>query len=225
MLALVFLISCNTDCASRGDCKKVTIHYQLGEAKDYLVFKKGSFWVYQYSVDGALDTVTCVSDTVLKMSATGKTSSTSHITLEFEKIRSLFYSSYYRWNFKLESVNPTVNSHSEEEPYRIMLVKSVTGEGDQIPFYHPFDLNICSAQGSAFTCCRNADTSIVLNGTTFNHVVRFSHTGDELWCPNSSPASIQNPPAQFFYAKGVGLLRHENLRDHSAWNLVEYHLN
>ncbi len=61
LLNLVWALpSCGPkDCHDDGTCPPEYYRFKLGEAKDYLWAKPGSYWIYKNTLNGALDTQTC----------------------------------------------------------------------------------------------------------------------------------------------------------------------
>jgi hypothetical protein len=83
-----------------GACKPdktkdpITITYKLGEVKDYMVFKPGTYWVYQNDITGEIDSQWVTSCQVGEYSQKGTEEYSRHITLKqefFEMYSHQFY--------------------------------------------------------------------------------------------------------------------------------------
>ena len=59
----------------------VTIVYTLGEVKDYILFKKGTYWIYENDKTGTIDSQWVSGSTLGKYTQTGNEDYSKHITL------------------------------------------------------------------------------------------------------------------------------------------------
>lgn len=223
-ISILALSACKSDCTESGTCDPQHVDYKLGIYADYISFKTGSYWIYKHSVTGQYDTVTCLSSQISQQSVKGNTNSNSHITINFEKLKATYFSSFSKWMYTEETVSPTVTSNTLESSYKIMLSRSVKYEGDNISFIAPFAVNSCAGKGGSVTCCANVDTTLKVNSSDFTQVVKYTNTSDEVWNPNSYPIAKRDPKAIYWWSKGIGLIKRTNLTENYDWDLVEYHL-
>ena len=76
VLAFVAILALN-------QCKKhpkdpITIEYKLGEIKDYMFFKRGTYWVYEHSITGQIDSQYVTSAAISRYTSKGREDYSKH---------------------------------------------------------------------------------------------------------------------------------------------------
>ena len=165
--------------------------FGLGEAKDYVYFKKGTWWVYQNTRTGKYDTIVVynnILDTSERISkkwkyidevfaVDSKSLSTGH--------HYHFYERYGPVDVINQPRNLIIPNLERREPF----------EGDIKPFYYPFNDEI------ADYCLTLRDTMII-NGYAYKNVAIFYLIYDDI-----EPVPLSRKAAKYYWAKNYGLVR------------------
>ncbi len=221
LLILIFvtfaLNACNSDCHDKGNCDPEYYRWDLGEAKSYLWADTGSYWIYKNSKTGELDTQTCVGSKTYWVNVKGNTNYAKHITIDYEVLNRRLYSTYNKWyyNDKTTDANPNVAVLENN----IIVDRTVGGQGINIPFSYPFVKGLGGNTGSSSTTCTNTDTSIIVNGKTYDHVVVFDVNMDEIW---EEKLGCIRPNTKYFWVKNIGLIKKTMNRCNYSWDLIDY---
>ncbi|HEY1047063.1 MAG TPA: hypothetical protein VGF79_11530 [Bacteroidia bacterium] len=212
------IISCKRDCHETGTCDPEYYRFELGEAKDYLWAGKGSYWIYKNSKTGDLDTQICTSAKTYWIKKQGSTNYSKNITVEYEVLSRNISSSFNDWAYIDETsfYNPDALRSKKTE-----LERTAIGEGINRPFLHPFVLKDKSGTSSSVTTCIHTDTSITIQGKTYDHVAVFEIDMDEIW---EEKLNCIRPNSVYWWAKGVGLIRRDMKRCDYSWELIEYNI-
>ncbi len=220
MLVLQTMTSCNSDCHDKGNCDPEYYRFDLGEAKSYLWADTGSYWIYKNSKTGELDTQTCVGAITYWVNTKGTTNYAKHITIDYEVLYRKLYSTYNQWEYvdKTNSVNP--NSATLEN--NKIVNRTVAGQGINYPFLFPASINYKYGTSNSLTTCTNTDTSIIVNGKTYDHVVVFEMNMDDIWYPNDHPLATRYPNAFYYWVKDIGLIKRYNKGENYSWDLIDY---
>ncbi len=169
-LAILFYNGCKPkDCHEDGTCAEDYRCMPLGEAKDYLYALPGSYWIYKNSVTGVLDTQTCIGfllDTVIER---GTLKNTKHITVEYERINRVIYSSFNNSEFYDETgfYNPNAIRPLNTGVKRYLDIHSNT------VFFHPIFINEVWGNGVSNTKCITYDSLKILGNDTFFNFATF----------------------------------------------------
>ena len=216
-LFIIFLNACNSDCHDKGNCDPEYYRWDLGEARDYLWADTGSYWIYKNSKTGELDTQTCIGATTYWVTAHGTTNYAKHITIDNEVLYRRIFSSFNQWVYidKTNGVNPNAATRENNK----ILYRSVSGEGINYPFIFPANLKSCYGTSNALTTCTNTDTSLVVNGQTYDHVVVFDVNIDEIW---EEKLACIRPNTKYYWVKNIGLIRKTMNRCNYSWDLIDY---
>ena len=197
-----------------GACKPdkpkdpITITYKLGEVKDYMVFKPGTYWVYQNDITGEIDSQWVTSSQVGEYSQKGTEEYSRHITLKQEffemSIATNFIDGYGdnpRW--KVSSWGQKVNAYpSPDYAYVARKTKTAnktggTAEVYRKPYYTTSNFSVYQI---------NLLTNYELNGATYDTVRVFRVGAD--WCfPQSKIPSLDGGNSDYYYAKNVGVIK------------------
>lgn len=213
------LMSCNSDCHDKGNCDPEYYRFDLGEAKNYLWADSGSYWIYKNSKTGELDTQTCLGANTYWVNTKGSTKYSKHITIDYEVLYRRLYSSFNRWEYidKTSFYNPDAMRTQQT-----FVDRTVSGEGISNPFFYPANLHEKGGISNTVTTCTNKDTSIVVNGQTYDHVVVFEMNMDDIWYPNDHPMATRYPNALYYWSKTIGLIKRFNKGENYAWDLIDY---
>lgn len=191
--------------------------FPLGEAKSYLYALEGSYWIYKNTVTGDLDTQTCTGflcDTFIEK---GTEDYSEHITVEYERIWRTIESSFNQWQYFDETLGYNPNSTPLKKLRTILNRSSTVAVGSKDPFFYPCSIDERYGGGIYVTICRGFDSTLLIQGKTYNSVIRFEFYFDDFWYP-----SPENQSAIYYWAKDVGLVKRENITENYSWELKEY---
>jgi hypothetical protein len=187
----------------------------LGEAKDYLYALPGSYWIYKNSSTGELDTQTCqgfLLDTVIER---GTLNNTKHITVEYERINRVIYSTFNKKEFEDETgfYNPNAI-----RPLKTIMSRYL-GARSNLVFFNPFMVNEKIASAASYTKCVSFDSIMNINTNKFHMVVSFDIDIDFI-------ASIGEPPTSsiYYWGKNVGLIKKFDRLKNISWELIDYQI-
>jgi hypothetical protein len=220
---IVFFNSCDRDPTKPGfqlkKPKPVNLRFELGEAKDYLWAKPGSYWIYKDSASGNIDTQTVTALQVESQTIKGTREETQHITVEFDKLRRFVYSSFHQRSYYDETLNPTPDGTSFDGSNRIVCERHA--KGIIFSFFNPFIIDGVASDGFSTTTCKSIIETIPLQNKTYDHVAKFEIKNDVTWTSGSLPyfTSI------YYWAKNVGLIKMELQKNTPEnWELIEYNI-
>ncbi len=225
-LVAIFFASCkDKDCKENGTCPPEFYRYELGEGKDYLWAKTGSYWIYKNTKTGDLDTQVVTGFAIDSIIIRGTQEYSKHRTIKYDKLQRSIKSTYHsKWIYLEKTLPPEPDGTSFNGKFRIILDRSVSGEGVITPFFHPFMPHAFSGNGSSTTEFVGLDTVLVLNGHTYYKIARFELDMDDIWYSNTHPIATQYPNCVYFWDDGVGLIKMQNKSENYAWELVEYNI-
>lgn len=190
----------------------VTITYELGEVKDYMYFKPGSWWVYEHDLTHERDSQYVTQCVLGPTTKKGTEDWSKHITLVqetlFMRIRSNFKDGWGSTNyFDIYTNGQNVNAYPYPRrayQYTRNKISSNNSNSSTIVFYHPFDL--CKNKQQCLYYLDTTLTSFQLNSFTFDTVRVFSVTyGDAVMQTPYVP--VHKTSAKCYYAKGYGLVK------------------
>jgi hypothetical protein len=179
--------------------------YYLGEVKDYLYFKPGSWWVYENSLSGETDSIyTILCDTAF-----------NEVTGRDERWLTLSYTSI---GFRLRSDKYNINYYYEEQPrepdvtdfsYSHSLYRLADSQiRSDLPyncFTYPFVVN----SSHVF---QEIIPSLVVKGKTYTGVAVFQTSPDEsISLPTLSFIYETAGIAKYYWVKGYGLVQIEQI--------------
>jgi hypothetical protein len=198
--------------------------YYLGEVKDYLYFKSGSWWVYENNLSGETDSIyTILCDTAIN-SLVGKNKpwlSLTYTSIGF-RLRSDKYDVDYFYDEPLLNLDVTDFGFGHAFNRRALFP---TTAGSSAPFCFPFQSE---------KNFKEILPSIVIKGITYTEVAVF-----EVGSDNSvqHPTEISYPlyflsNAKYFWAKNYGLIKIEarTYRNDTSqeiinsWELIKHNL-
>ncbi len=194
---------------------KVYGPYTLGEGKDYLNFKPGSWWVYHHNWNGPYDTLVLKNIFLSTRVFEGKNKVIKDV-LSF-----LIYSTTTKYEYKYYTfgANPNAKPEILERANSIDIIhgKSKAGDynGETVSFFYPFDSNSNSGLGVGETTYIGMDSTLIINGIKFNNVRKFQQTQDPCW---------DGFTVIYYWAKDVGLIKKEKPKTGESWELINYHV-
>lgn len=218
--SLILLATCCKDKEPKPK-EPITYTYTLGEAKNYIWAKIGSYWIYKNTATGELDTQTCTSFAFNNYESKGSNADSKHITVEYEKVYSTIYSSFNNWTYSLSTVSPSANA-TNPQLYRTIFRKEIISQFEGIIecFFHPFELGVHAGTGSHTCTYIGMDTTLTIQGKTYNNVVRFDIDMDEIMEKNCQYIPITT----YFWARNVGLIKKNIKNCNYSWELIEYNI-
>ena len=197
-----------------GSCKPekpkdpITITYKLGEVANYMVFKQGTYWVYENDVTGEIDSQWVTSCQVGQYTQKGTEAYSSHITLIqdfFEmNIATNFIDGYGdnpRW--KVSSWGQKVNAFpTPDYAYITRKTKKANNTGGTAAVYgRPY---YTSDKKEVYQI--NLLTNYELNGAVYD-TVRVFRVGADRAFPQSKIPSGSSAKSDYYYAKNIGLIK------------------
>lgn len=195
-LVSLSLLNCNPD---KPDPDPTDLgFFALGEAKDYVYFKPGTWWVYQNTKTGLRDSIVVTFSLLDTLEGTSKK---WHNTEEIFNVRSHSYSNGN--NYSLYHRQGAVEVINQPKVFIITtLVRSEPYEGEIEPFYYPFNfIEKGSNAGYGLQCTTIKDT-MTINGKIYNDVAIFFIRND-----NIEPSPKDGKPAKYYWAKNFGLIQ------------------
>ena len=183
------------------------------EVLDYFYFQPGSIWVFQNDKTNTLDTIT-VNDASKRLQDGLKGD-------KYENARSVWYSSLdkyqYHYSVYTQGSAGCIREGSKWPCYMINLSKTKIGDvlSSSYAWFYPFQKGYggradFSSQPSQITMDNYFD-SLKIADTTYYKVMVVKIT-------NSLVANRKD--TKFYWAKGVGIIKKENITDAETWNLI-----
>ena len=181
------------------------------EIHDYTIFPKGSWWVYQIEGSEHTDTLKILANTneiVYDLDVTGTYYQRVYVKKYYsgmkakaKGIASAQYMIYDRceyWGTFL----------SDTSTYRQLQYISGLASADTVSEYN-----------HNFIMKKTVNGSVILNGVSYHDVVIFSFQKLNVW------SKQYHVKKNLFFAKGVGLIKEEDIENNKTWNLIDYHIN
>jgi hypothetical protein len=165
--------------------------FALGEAKDYVYFKPGTWWVYQNTRTGLRDSIVVTFSLLDTLEGTSKK---WHYTDEIFNVRSHSYSNGY--NYSLYKRQGPVEVTDQPENFIIpTLERSEPYEGELEPFYYPFNFK-------GYKYCLGIKDTMTINGKVYKDVAVFFIRTD-----GTEPLPLKHKPAKYYWARNFGLVQ------------------
>jgi hypothetical protein len=211
LLSVFFLNSCKPD----DEVDKTYGPYTLGEARDYLDFKPGSWWVYQNNKSGLYDTLVLKSISIRSQSFTGKNT----VIKDLINFKTYSISDGYEYTYyNLFAPNPDLPSNLLSNPY-IEIANNKFRPNDfnaeTVSFFYPFDKQHMGSISTFESRLIHIDTSINLPTLKVDNVVVFRCKNDACW--NSATV-------KYYWGKDIGLIKKENIDKNESWELVNFNI-
>ncbi len=207
------------DCRKDGTCPPPEFYrFTLGEAKPYVWALPGSYWIYKNTSTGDLDTVTCLRFKFDSLTVKGTRVGNIEVTITYDKIQRQLYSSFFKWYIDDENLDQTPYGKYYKN-HREVLTRLIGGQGYICAFHTPFTIGAASGTGSETTTYIGMDTTLQIQGKTYNRVAKFDISMDETW--EDTPPYTE---ATYYWAKEVGLIKRTSPRKNYSWELIEYQI-
>ena len=199
-----------------GSCKPekpkdpITITYKLGEVKDYMYFKPGTWWVYEHDKTHERDSQYVTSCDYSVSTQTGREDWSKHITLQQEtlsmRIRSNFKDGWGAYNyFDIYTNGENVDAFPYPESVyvfnRTKVPSNSMGSSSSKVFRYPYQKGV-NFEAHLDTVFMN----YTINSFTFDTVRVFavSYGAAVMQTPF---VPTQDASAKCYYAKGYGLVK------------------
>lgn len=211
LLPLLFLApSCKDD-----DETKAPEYYEfwLGEAKDYLFFKPGSWWAYKNMQTGEVDTLYCTWSRLDTFTVKGNYNYSKHRTYKIETMRVMYKSKRFGEYYEFYNRGPNPDATNTPPLNSVVFTRLKSGGGAQIMgdiFRMPFKLSTKSNSG-----LQVFDTTVSLsNNVKYSNVALFRNYTDPTFPSILEPIYYNTPwQTDIYYAKGYGIIQY-------TWNDV-----
>jgi len=201
-----------SSCKREKDKDPVTLHYTLGEVADYMVFKTGTYWIYQNDVTGDIDSQWVTGTGVGEYSQKGTEEYSKHITLKQE-----YFEMYIASNFvdgfgenpswKVFALGQKVNAYPYPDyAYVARKTKEAVNSGGTSAVYaRPY---YTSDKKEVYQI--NLLTNLELNGFTYDTVRVFRVPADRAF-PQSKIPIFSGAKSDYYIAKNVGVIKIYNM--------------
>ena len=196
---------------STGEC---TTCQSVLEAKDYFLFKVGSWWVYEEETTHERDSMYVI----LANNDPNSYGFECNVKSSLTNFEYRYWPEYYGVNNNCSTTLPVTK--------KCLYVVREKGKfqnnlGESNAFFVRYQVGDYTYSGNAQACPNNKLIiseildSLVLPNFTFQKTVKV----DEL-CSSQEG----NQPVTFFYTKGIGITRKEFIDSNQVWNLVNYYI-
>lgn len=204
----------NKNCQEKGNCPPEYYRFRLGEAKDYLWAKPGSYWIYKQTGTGILDTQIVTGFLYDSITVKGTEDYSQHITIEYDKVYRVTTSSYRHWTYNDETIDMRPNAEHYKN-WVVILNREGSTVGNAAVFVYP----VLIGNGYGNTSYEGMDSLMIIQGKTYTNVAKFHTTIDGIWedCPPYTAS-------MYYWAKGVGLIKRIALNRSDNWELTEYNI-
>ncbi|NBP06849.1 MAG: hypothetical protein EBV15_11660, partial [Bacteroidetes bacterium] len=211
-------------CKREPEPQKYLGNYPLGEVKDYLYFKPGSYWVYECDSTGELDSqvmLSCDTPWIRK----------SFIDYQFIKYSK--YSFPFKTSFNTyEYSNDILYCENCKRGFSTLIAfKSPTNTALDCTFFYPFDSTVAGGGGSSPTYYKGYLDSLQVLGKWYKEVRVFQYGTSGFIRPNYKTEILRDARMTMFWAKNVGVVKYYiqgGLWDNNLtpfwfnWNLKRY---
>lgn len=181
----------------------------------YIYFKEGSWWVYQ-SIDGRdtlYDTVRVVTSDLQMVRYDDEKPRNWKVTKEWFRYT---MTSTVQGDVIHETPHSGILDATDTMYYgEFVMIRTVWDEGTIRPFFR-YTVNYQrTGTGSTSTEFEGFKSSIQVGDVTYVDVAQFSITDDASW-------NWDGDPATYYWSKGKGLIKRENLKTGEEWHLIDY---
>ncbi|MEZ4844173.1 MAG: hypothetical protein R3A43_07975 [Bacteroidia bacterium] len=218
LLAVVLLPSCKPE-----EPEPWTRYEYLGEARDYIYFKPGTWWVYKNVQDGRLDTIEITKsfDDTTKLTGNGNTMYYEEIEWyaksRMDGYEYHFYLMYGQPNMELATQNQVVN-----RSYFLAKYRPGNYVGLRNNFLYPFNQNFIEKNSTHSVQLKGEYTTLKLGTENYTDVKVFWVSDDDLIFYDELERT--GGAAQYYWAKNIGMIKLENLKHSVSWELIDYNI-
>jgi hypothetical protein len=190
-------------CKPEPEPQKYLGNYPLGEVKDYLYFKPGSYWVYECDSTGELD------------SQVIRSIDTPWFHLGYIDYQLLMYNrESIPFRTRFNTYYPTVISPYCEKCQRgfrnVLNIVSPFGSATDCVFYYPFDSTVAGGGGSSPTYYKGYLDSLQVLGKWYKEVRVFQVQATSGWIKLNS-WRLQNlnhlTGVEYYWSKDIGIIK------------------
>lgn len=185
--------------------------YYMGEMRDYVSFKKGTWWVYENTVTKERDSMVLQWVTLDTFTYTDNYDGKSENKIIKEKLEYMVYSYLNGYSYRHYMETPSVWSGMPDRNYgTFYLIRNKSKPGDyagwDVSFIYPFEIG-----HNWDATIISSDTFLTINGKRYDDVVHL-----EIQHPQQS-----TPNKQYYWAKNYGLVYFE-VRNNQVAEKKEY---
>ena len=217
-LLAIALLTLSLSCCRRDDDQPMQHHTLLlpQEVKDYLLFKPGTYWVYQNNKTQELDSVYVVSvDTAIYNTIDEE----NNISLDYEYFHLRTYSNYEQYYTNYFMWVPFA-TNAIKSTYRHTIKRDRTKPGDFVGetffFVSSNEIgNIGYQNGSGGTLILLDKKDTLLNSNPFSDVYIYE---------NNIDVSENHNHTKYYIAKNFGIIKKEFVNKGEAWELIRYNI-
>ncbi len=168
----------------------------LGEVKDYVFFKPGTWWVYKNTRTGEYDSILV---TYSLLDTIEQNSEWRHFTNEVFDVESKSLTNGYNYSLYVRVLS------AEGPDFKWLCLPTLERnnpyEGEIDPFYYPFDL-IKNKNGDYEAYCLTVKDTMTINNKMYKDIAVFYIKRDVI-----EPLPHEGNAAKFYWAKNYGLVR------------------
>jgi hypothetical protein len=239
LVTFILLALCTaSNCKKPNPKTPIYLIYRLEDAKEYLYFKPGSYWIYENDSTKEIDSVFVTSCDTFTVTKHGTTEDTRHITLHQELIDMHLKSNRVDYWGRTHEYNLYTRSSSPDDlpnPVRAYIFTKqdyyTTGPGgngiDDV-FLHPYDKTWITGINSTINY-ENLSLNFNVGVNYFDSVRVFLVQEDGIF-PQSKIGVFQGGKCWYYYAKNIGLVKLtnkgaklvNNILITQSWNLIRY---
>ena len=167
-VAMIFGYGCKPmDCHKDGTCAADNRVFPLGEAKKYLCFNKGSYWIYKNTKTGDLDTQVCEGYLLDNIVEKGTFNHTKHITVRYEYMSRVISSSFNDCYYYDETAGYNPDAIRQ---LKTIVDRNSSKIGSIKAFFYPFVLSEKFGNGSSNSIFIGLDSTLLIQGKTYYNV-------------------------------------------------------
>ena len=208
----------------------VTIVYTMGEVKDYMLFKKGTYWVYENDKTGTIDSQWVTGSSFGQITHKGNENYSMHLTLIQDFFVVTISTNFvdglgYKCRYEMSSFGNKVDAFPyPKRSYGVerSRIADFFG-GTQEVYYHPYD---ACPKKDCYWYYDTLLTNYQLKGYSYDTVRVFKLAGDASF-PEVKPLSGSGP-SWYYFAKNQGLIKiynegsllYDKTKYNQSWNLI-----
>lgn len=200
-----------------------TRYEYLNEARDYIYFKTGTWWVYKRIPGGELDTIEVLEDNLDTLILTGNSNKLNYERCSWYAISRL---DNYSYNFKLlfpepnfDLITSTSNLYSQ-----YFIIKSRPGDfgGQTNVIMYPFTRNILNNGHDHETKMLDDLDTIIVQNIDYYDVKHFHISNDATFIYDD--LGRRGGIVEYYWAPNVGIIKKKHMSKNISWELVESHI-
>ncbi len=212
ILALVIFITVTINSCKEEETPPQDMGFlPLGVVKDYFGFKPGTWWVYENTKTGAIDSqfvIEYVLDTIYQESPYRKFNYESFYLKIFSHTTKNIYQYYlFPLSAYVKDWEPIYYIDREVNYYPLVTEYC-------IPFIYPFNVKYQGPMPENTLYFGSVD-SIFINGKFYVNTCQFQTDVDGTFDKNNS-----HVPTMYYYSQYYGLVKHQRLDNNESWELV-----